>query len=80
MDQTACKFVAILRKYHKIRNCSFLFFTILDFTESQDYEIVYEECETLRFSKMYYYDTLFLKTKLNVSSGNTTVSHAGVFQ
>lgn len=44
----------------KIRNCSFVFVAILDFTESQDYEIVYEECEILRFSKMHYYDALFL--------------------
>lgn len=43
----------------KIRNCSFVFVAILDFTESQDYEIVYEECKILRFSKMHYYDALF---------------------
>ena len=43
----------------KIRNCLFVFVAILDFTESQDYEIVYEECEILRFSKMHYYDALF---------------------
>ena len=42
----------------KIRNCSFVFVAILDFTESQDYEIVYEECEILRFFKMQYYGAL----------------------
>ena len=50
----------------KIRNCSFVFVAILDFTESQDYEIVYEECKILRFSKMHYYGALFfLKEKQN---------------
>lgn len=66
----------------KIKNCSFVFVAILDFTESQDYEIVYEECKILRFSKMHYYDALFFferKTKLNTLPGNTAASHAGVF-
>ena len=47
----------------KIWNCSFVFVAILDFTESQDYEIVYEECEILRFSKIHYCDALFFFLK-----------------
>ena len=47
----------------KIKNCSFVFVAILDFTESQDYEIVYEECKILRFSKMHYYGALFFWKK-----------------
>ena len=47
----------------KIRNCIFVFVAILDFTESQDYEIVYEECKILRFSKMHYYGALFFWKK-----------------
>lgn len=68
----------------KIKNCSFVFVAILDFTESQDYEIVYEECEILRFFKMQYYGALlfffFKEKQLNTSAGKTTASHAGVFQ